>query len=76
MGGEEHQRQLRAHGTLTDGQKLTDEVSAIGTTPQRSDVGGFFRIVARDRAEAEAVARSCPHVRHGGWIEVREIDHV
>ena len=67
---------LRARGMLTDGQKLTDDVSTIGTGPKPSDVGGFFRIVARDRAEAEAVARTCPHVRHGGWIEVREIDHV
>jgi YCII-related domain-containing protein len=68
-------QQLRARGTLTGGEKLTDDVSAIGTTPQHSDLGGFFRIVARDRADAEAVARTCPHIRHGGWIEVREIDH-
>jgi hypothetical protein len=67
-------QQLRARGTLTEGEKLTDKVSGAGNYPTPSSIGGFFRIVARDRAEAEAVARTCPHVRHGGWIEVREID--
>jgi YCII-related domain len=68
-------QELRARGTLTGGEKLRDERSGVGSNSQPSDIGGFFRIVARNRAEAEAVARSCPHIRHGGWIEVREIDH-
>jgi len=37
-------------------------------------VDGFFEIRAKDRAEAEGVAATCPHLRHGGRIEVRLID--
>ena len=69
-------RSLRARGILEGGEKLTEEVSAVGTNASTSDVGGFFRIVARDRAEAVAIAQTCPHVKHGGWIEVREIDRI
>lgn len=74
---EEYRRwahELHAKGTMTAGEKLTDEVSAVGSNAGSSTVGGFFRIVARDRAEAESVAKTCPHLRYGGWIEVREID--
>jgi hypothetical protein len=68
--------ELHAKGTMTAGEKLTGEVSSVGSNAGSSTVGGFFRIVARDRAEAERVARTCPHLRYGGWIEVREIDRV
>jgi len=69
-------RSLRERGQLEGGEKLKDEISTIGANPGSSDVGGFFRIVARDREEANAIARTCPHVRYGGWIEVREIDRI
>ena len=70
-------QQLRARGTMEAGDKLTDDITAIGpASGNSSTIGGFFRIVARDRAEAERVARSCPHLKYGGWIELREIDHV
>lgn len=68
--------ELHAEGTMEAEEKLTDEISAIGAGGGSSTVGGFFRIVVRDRAEAERVARTCPHLRYGGWIEVREIDRV
>jgi hypothetical protein len=66
-----------AHGLgarLVNGEKLSDTVSSVGPPGTLSTVGGFFRIRARDRAEAEAIARTCPHVRYGGSIEVREIE--
>jgi hypothetical protein len=43
--------------------------SPAGTT----DVRGYFVIAARDLADATAIAGSCPHLRHGGTIIVREI---
>ena len=61
---------------LVEGEKLTDEISSVGAGNAQSTVGGFFRIRARDRAEADAIARSCPHVRYGGRIEVREIQRI
>ena len=69
-------QELRSRGTLEGGDKLTDDITAIGPASGNNNIGGFFRIVARDRAEAERVARSCPHLKYGGWIELREIDHV
>ncbi|HEX6884104.1 MAG TPA: zf-HC2 domain-containing protein [Planctomycetota bacterium] len=36
-------------------------------------VGGYFVLAARDRAEALAMARTCPHLEQGGSIEVRRI---
>ncbi len=35
--------------------------------------GGFFVIVAASDQEALGIARSCPILRHGGWVEVRRI---
>jgi hypothetical protein len=34
---------------------------------------GFFVIDASSDQEALAIARTCPILRHGGWIEVRRI---
>jgi len=35
---------------------------------------GFFLVLARDDAEAEASARDCPHLRHGGRVAVQAVD--
>ncbi|HEU5181789.1 MAG TPA: YciI family protein [Candidatus Polarisedimenticolia bacterium] len=39
-------------------------------------IGGYFVIRAANYEEALRLARTCPHLRHGGRIEVREIDPV
>lgn len=39
-----------------------------------SPLSGYFMIRASSLAEAQRIASTCPHVRHGGTIEVREID--
>jgi hypothetical protein len=36
-------------------------------------VRGFFIIRAATEAEALGVARTCPHLRHGGAVAVRPI---
>lgn len=36
-------------------------------------VGGYFLVEAADQAAAIEVARSCPHLAQGGWIELRRI---
>ena len=65
-------RQVRVAG----GEKLKDETVVLGSAERAASVRGFFRIVARDRQAAEAVARTCPHLKYGGWIELREIDQI
>ncbi len=37
-------------------------------------VGGFFIIAAKDYEEACKIAQGCPHLKHYGRVEVRQID--
>jgi len=78
---------LRARGTLVKGEALDTAARLLRPTPQGggglvdtrdavSDQGvlaGFFIIHARDAAEALAIARTCPHLRHGGRIALRPV---
>lgn len=48
------------------GHKLAND----GTTP----IGGFFIIAADTRERALQLAKTCPHLKYGGRIEVREIE--
>jgi hypothetical protein len=66
----------RALDALPDGAPvppgLADRV--VGALRARGLVMGFFLIRARDHAQAEAIARDCPHLRHGGGVAVHEVD--
>ncbi len=64
---------LRQRGIMQGGEKLADEVTVLGTDRAQSSLAGYFRITVGSSAEARAVARTCPHLRHGGWIEIREV---
>jgi hypothetical protein len=68
---------LRKAGRVVSGERLGDamrvvQAAAPGLTAER--VKGFFLISAGSLEEAEAIARTCPHVRRGGVIVVRPID--
>jgi hypothetical protein len=71
---------LRDSGALVMAEKLADDpltmLTAAGATqlPRNSadELGGFFLIQA-DSAEAFRIARECPHLRHGGTVQVRRI---
>ena len=78
--------QLRAQGHLVSAAKLDDTarlLTAAGdsatifnaaTSPGASGaVQGFFMISAPTMDAAVEMARSCPHLRHGGAIELRPI---
>ena len=70
-------RGLRAAGKLVSAEKLKDEpsawfggeVSIVGG----DRLGGFFLIRAHDAAEARRIAEACPHLKHGGRVELRAI---
>lgn len=74
--------QLAAQGSLVAGEKLADEpltmLVANGTVSvprfTADELGGFFIIQAADSAEAYRIARDCPHLRHGGTVQVRRIE--
>jgi hypothetical protein len=75
---------MRAGNRLEDGEKLVDRgllVSAAGVTEisgadLEGHAGGFFIVYADSLQEAEAIARSSPHLRHGGVVEVRPIEEL
>ena len=70
-------RGVRAEGREIAGEKLEPEGRFVGPGPTASSpgwpLGGYFVISAPDMDAAVAVAQSCPHVKHGGRIEVRAI---
>lgn len=74
---------LRAGGHTVRGERLAPDATIVGpgAASGRNDarftgapITGVFVISARDRAEAEAIARTSPHVRRGGRIIVRRIE--
>lgn len=73
-------REVRDRGSLEGGDKLTDErrVLAVAGPELQAGValGGYFVIRADSFEEAAEIARSCPHLAHGGTIELRRIDPV
>jgi hypothetical protein len=71
-------RDLRARGQMIGGEKLKPTAAVhLGApkAPEASDsLQGFFLVRARTLEDAERIARSCPHLRHGGTITLREVD--
>jgi hypothetical protein len=79
--------QLVASQRLAGGDKLCDDggrhlrvkngqiVASDGPYAEAHDViGGFYLISAATDAEAESIARECPHLKGNGWVELRKID--
>lgn len=76
-------RAAERRGVMVGGEKLSDAPPVVlsGTgagggagREMAGAVEGYFLIRASDEAEAERIAASCPHLRHGGTIEIRRID--
>ncbi len=68
---------LRRRGALVAGEKLRDAEGTVlvGDAREAASAGlsGFFIVRAAGEDEALALARSCPHLRYGGRIVLREI---
>jgi hypothetical protein len=74
----------RTDGMIEGGEKLKDgndvaiepdgSVGAVPSPPGGSRLAGYFLIRAADERTALEIARSCPHVRYGGRIVLREIE--
>jgi hypothetical protein len=79
---------MREKGKIVGGEKLAAggvrHIQAKDGKPVASDgpyaeakdvVGGYFTIEAKDLAEAEAIAKDCPHLwNSANWIELRPVD--
>ncbi|HUF26128.1 MAG TPA: YciI family protein [Gemmatimonadaceae bacterium] len=78
-------RALAGRGHLVTGEKLRNDALELVTpgagalpsgtgSPSDGVLGGFFIISASSAAEAEAIARTMPHLQHGGRVVVRPIE--
>jgi hypothetical protein len=73
-------RALEGEGRLVQAEKLADDAGRslpAGGAPAGAGgevLGGFFLIRAADYEEAAALARTHPHLRYGGRVEIREIE--
>src|SRR5262249_57664935 len=67
---------LRRSGASIRGEKLQPgRRERLGpAAPGEAPLGGYFVISAKDWDAAMEVARSCPHLKHGGAIEGRQIE--
>jgi len=72
----------RSVGHLIGGEKLNDTSVEIFGSQERqmnkpdNQLGGYFLITAPDLAAALTIARTCPHLAHGGSIVLRPIDPI
>ena len=80
---------MREQGLLKGGNRLTNDAGKVikaadgkvTTTDgpyaeSKEIVGGYFMISAPSYAEACRLAESCPHVRYGSFIEVRQVQEL
>lgn len=65
---------LTAEGYLLDGRRGSIVLAPRGVTASAGVLTGLFVIRAAGDAEALAIARSSPHLRYGGRIDVRLIE--
>ena len=72
--------ELRRQGVVIDGEKLDEPRWLLGPGgrreergPTRGALAGYFLLDAADAAAALALAETCPHLRHGGSVELRRI---
>lgn len=68
-------RRLAAAGQLGAAEKLATPVAVLGPAHDAAAApSGYFLLTVSSASEAVAIARECPHLRHGGRIVVQAID--
>lgn len=73
IGGEKLSDEGGKHLSMQDGEiRVTDGPYA----EIKEALGGYFAIKATDYDEAVDIAKTCPHLKYGGRIELRQIDTV
>jgi hypothetical protein len=66
-------------GRVAEYRRWADSLGAIGRLERAAEldgqgpVAGFFIVRAESEAQAETLARDCPHTKYGGRVEVRKL---
>ncbi|HSS20040.1 MAG TPA: hypothetical protein VLL54_08195 [Pyrinomonadaceae bacterium] len=71
LGGEE----LKNDAMLLRPRDNDASVSEEHTNAAEGTATGYFLLPASNYEQALKVARTCPHLKHGGTVELREIAH-
>ena len=68
-------RDLASRGVQVSGEELSEESAALGAASADGAAlpRGFFVIRADDLADAQRIASTCPHLRHGGRIVIKRV---
>jgi hypothetical protein len=73
---------VRSRGYAMTGEELSDSRIVVrggnvtrASLPRDGDISGYFLLRTRSDADAIEIARSCPHSRLGGVVELRPIEH-
>lgn len=79
-------RDLGGRGLLIGGEKLKNEgrllnqpnqSSAVAETRSEDSEGavaGYFLLPSSNYEQAVTIARTCPHIKHGGTVELKQIE--
>jgi len=58
---------------VVGGEELGAAVLAVNPPRTGEQLAGYFLINARDDATAARVARTCPHLKHGGGVVLKRL---
>ncbi len=67
---------LRREGRLVGAERLGSEHRLLGDAGPEAPPRGYFLVRASGMDEALEIARTCPHLRHGGSVTVQPVDPV
>ena len=70
-------RTLARNGRRISGERLGDDRAVVGRPlpDAAADLSGFFIVEAASATEATALAAAHPHVKEGGTIVIRRVEH-
>ena len=58
---------------LNGSEIATTPISPASANAGSDPLGGYFVVSAASEGEAMAIAKSCPHLRHGGRVVIRRV---
>jgi hypothetical protein len=67
---------LRREGRLLGAERLGSDHRVLGAGEAAPPPRGYFLYHATGMEEALEIARTCPHLRHGGQVSVQPLDPV